>query len=632
MASNSSSSSGNGNGFSGLMGNLNDDIAQAMQSPLFNLGTALIAGAQPGANPGLALQSAAQTQQAEQQQAINNRTLAFNLQAMQGALPLDTRILQALGARLGGLMGPPVPQGNGSNTGKSSSKSQKQPSQQSAVPSAPVIGPYSPLPPAASGGLTGTVGAPAPSGGLMAPLPGAAPQALGVGLMGMPAPSSPASGSPASGGIDPMMLMSYGAVLSGSPIPFMRNAGAGLLKLGQMQAQYDPAYATRLAAAKSTLAQDQALYAQAQARGDQLGMQAARMKYLTDSKLVGTNPYNNSLVTFGGITPQSLGMSTVNPRQGTQTVNGVESPIPGAPQTQQALAAAQSLGRAAGETVRVYDPTTQTYRVVPRSWVVEGAQAHGAPTASGATATGPGFTAAPGPQQEEYLAGTGREGAEQVGSLQEAANAAKQANFQLDQILADSRNVLTGPLAGVEKWKTTATGALEQMFGVAPPKSLATYQELDKYANQVAFAASRQLGSREAAQIVTLERESNPNKSMVPQALRDLVGAAHSANDYVIAQNQYTQTLAQRNGGNAEIAQAMWTSNTDPRVWELAVSPELAAKWAPQLGLPKVAKVMPFMGAETAYNAFRNLPRVSQQALVKRLDPAFMQEMADAAR
>ena len=228
------------------------------------------------------------------------------------------------------------------------------------------------------------------------------------------------------------------------------------------------------------------------------------------------------------------------------------------------------------------------------------------------------------------MRGTGEEGAHQVVSLQDAAQSAQQANFQLAQILKDGQSVVTGPTAGARKWMDTATGYMQQWLGLPVPKSLANYQELDKYANQVAFSASRQLGSREAAQIVKLEQESNPNKTMVPAAFRDLIGAAHTANDYVIAQNQYVQRVAQRNGGNALYAQANFTSNADPRVWELAISPELAAKWTPEIGIPQVAKVMPYMLPRTALNAFANLTRGQQTEIMKYLPATFAQEMVNA--
>jgi hypothetical protein len=276
----------------------------------------------------------------------------------------------------------------------------------------------------------------------------------------------------------------------------------------------------------------------------------------------------------------------------------------------------------------VWNPQTQQWSYVPRSALL------GGPTgaALGGSGNASPLLAGLNPQQAAYMSGTGQEGARQVVTLQNAADAAQRSNFTLAQILASSQGVVTGPTAGARKWMGTATAAITQWFGVAPPASLTSYQELDKYSNQVAFAASRQLGSREAGQIVELERQSNPNKANVPAALRDLVGAAQAANSYTIAQNQYVQTVAQRNGGNALGAQANFTSNADPRVWELAISPELAAKWAPRIGTAKIAKVIPYMLPETAYSAFRNLPRTTQRALVSQLDPATMQAMINAAR
>jgi hypothetical protein len=568
----------------GLLDSLNSPtgaLATAMQSPLFNLGMGLIGGAQPFQNPGQQLMGAAANQQ---QMAMHQ----YQLRMLRQQMPLYMSIL----SRLGGMMGAPQKPAKGSKAqsqaaGQAAATAPAAPAP-SAV-SAPVVGPFSALP--------------------------SAPQAA-------PAPQPQMGG----GGMNPQNLMSAGILASA--VPMTAPLGKALMQGAQFGAQYSPQIQAQLAYAKSAVGQAQAAYQQAVASGNQDAIRGAEVQLLTAQHRLQMAAWSGN-VSAVGVSPQqlaSLGISTFNPQQGTQTTNGVASVIPGMVPARQALAGATARGEAQGQVQRVWDPQTNQWSYVPRSALLGGQSAPGA----SATGSAP-LMAAPSPQLSAYMEGTGEQGARSVATLQQAADAAQRSNFNLAQILAASQGVVTGPSAGARKWVDNATSALTQWFGVQPPASLASYQELDKYANQLAFAASRQLGSREAGQIVELERQSNPNKASVPAALRDLVGAAHAANDYVISQNAYVQRVAQRNGGNALYAQANFTSNADPRVWELAISPDLAAKWAPRIGTAKIAKVMPYMLPDTAYAAFRNLSRASQRALVRVLDPQVMQEMVNSA-
>ncbi len=575
----------------GLLDSLNSPtgpIASAMQSPLFALGSGLIAGAQYGANPGQQMQAAAANQQAMQMR-------QYQLQMMQQQMPLYLHIL----SRLGGMMGAPQKPAKGSKSqaraAQTVAAAPAVPAQPSAV-SAPIVGPYSPVPAAPP------AAAPAP------------------GLMG------PSAASPGVGGMGPRALMNAGILASA--VPLTAPLGKALMQGAQFGAQYSPQLQAQLAYAKSAVGQAQMAYQQALASGNPDAIRGAEVQLLTAQKRLQIAAWSGNVSAVGVPAQQlaSLGISTFNPSQGVSTTNGRASAIPGMALARQTLAGATAKGEAQGQVQRVWNPQTQQWNYVPRSALLGGPQT--APTS--APGAGP-LLAGPNPQESSYMAGTGKESAQQVVTLQNAAESAQKSNFALSQILAASQGVATGPTAAARKWADTATAALTQWFGVAPPASLASYQELDKYANQVAFAASRQLGSREAGQIVELERQSNPNKSNVPAALRDLVGAAHAANNYVISQNAYVQRVAQRNGGNALYAQSNFTSNADPRVWELSISPDLAAKWAPRIGTARIARVMPYMLPDTAYAAFRNLPRTTQRALVRQLDPAFMQEMVNSA-
>jgi hypothetical protein len=396
--------------------------------------------------------------------------------------------------------------------------------------------------------------------------------------------------------MDPVSLARFG--LMASVLPFTQPVGKAAMQAAQIAMQTNPQLATQMAAAKSALSQDQQLYQQAQQGGDKLGMRAAQMKYLKDAGMVNVAAYNGAVTTMGGITPSQVGANTLNPVQGIQTQNGVESPIPGALATQQAQAAAKGLGGAAGRTVEVGGVPVPALRVL-----------------GGAGATTP-SAGAPGANpflgllgQARYTSDTAAQGAELGKTYQEGADAARQTNYALDQMIQDANQASLGPAAGVKEWIDKRGAGLAQLFGLnIPTPELNSYQELDKYGNQVAFAAARQMGSREAAQVVQLQIESNPNKSLTPTAFADLAGSMKAMNSYVIAKNLAVQQAAQQNGGNLQIASAQWAKSIDPRVWDLTLSPTMGQKWASNIGKAKIEGAWQYLTADEQQALVRNIP------------------------
>jgi hypothetical protein len=187
----------------GLMDTLNGGIANAMSSPLFNLGAGLIAGAQPGANPGQQLQAAAAGQQ---------------------KLAMKNMYLRYLAGQLGSLMGPPQPQGQQGLMGS------QQPAQPPAPPQGGLMGPEPPPLIAATPQQLAAQGI-SPNSSAAAPSP--PPAAQGPSPFAIPTPDQ--IGSLPVGGM-PAQALRVMAMMNGqSPLEADQQIRAQQLKIAQQQ-------------------------------------------------------------------------------------------------------------------------------------------------------------------------------------------------------------------------------------------------------------------------------------------------------------------------------------------------------------------------------------------------------------
>jgi hypothetical protein len=348
-------------------------------------------------------------------------------------------------------------------------------------------------------------------------------------------------------------------------------------------------------------------------------------------------------------------MTNLNPSKGTVTVNGVQAPLPGAVDTQRALAGANAQGEAQGQLQELTDTTGSitgqrgaTY-YVPRSTLLGGTNPSipmRAPAANIGAGQGP-FAAvgaiAPGqrggppvadlgPRQKTYLSDSGKSADAYLSDLQKNADAAVNTNYSIDQMLQAAQGAQIGPAApyrqAFEKW----AGAIGGMFGIPPPKELTSYQEVQKYANKVAFDATTRMGSREAAQIVRLQMESNPNASLTQQAFIDLNHGMKAMNNYVFAKNSTLASQTEANGGDYRTASAWWDQNIDPKAWDVTLSTGMASKWAPVLGPQKLATAMQFMKPEDQLSVLANVPRGMRPSILAMLPPELKKGILNAGQ
>jgi hypothetical protein len=555
----------------------NNGVGAGMQSPLFNLGLGLMSAAQPFADPGKSIQGAMGNMLAQQGQRLQNAqgltSMGLMADALQKAhIQLPAGVQQYLQQQ--GLM-PPA--------------------------DTPQSGLFAPAPPTAAPAQTAAINPPVQA---TQPIADPLQPYLQQYDTGMQLVSSPAA----------------------QYLPYLRAQGQAMMDEAKLRIANDPGLATRMEAAKGQLAQDQYAIQQAQASGDPGALQAAAVRYLTDAKRVNVASYNGAVTTLGIGPNGQLDTSTLNPVQGVRTLNGVESPIPGAPQTQAALAGAKAGAESGAQYAPVYDAQGKQIGFAPRASILSQAPAAAASTATpGAGAGGVSFGI--GPAQQAQLAKTGEESGSYLSELQTQADNATNANYALDQMATAARNVVLGPAAPARQWAENAAATLGQLFGVTPSgKELTNYQELDKYANQIAFAATRQMGSREAAQIVHLQMQSNPNKSLMPQAFSGLVQSMRAMNSYIQAKNTAIQGVASDKASALQAA-STWTSKIDPRVWDLSLGPQLASRFATQIGAPKIATALPVMANDDAIAVMRNLPQTMRAQVLRGLPVSVKQQI-----
>jgi hypothetical protein len=226
------------------------------------------------------------------------------------------------------------------------------------------------------------------------------------------------------------------------------------------------------------------------------------------------------------------------------------------------------------------------------------------------------------------LSERGTQSGDYLTASQKASDDATTANYALNNVVAASKGASIGPGAPAREFIEKQAGTLAQIFGGQPPAELANYQELDKYGNQLGFATARSMGSREAAQIVTMAIQSNPNKTLTPQAFGWIANSMQAMNNYVIAKNTALQGADQRTPGSAQQAGAQWNAVVDPRVWDLSLDPGMAATVAPKIGVAAIARTMPLMSSADAVSAFRNLPTAMRAQVLAGLPPAAKAELA----
>jgi hypothetical protein len=121
--------------------------------------------------------------------------------------------------------------------------------------------------------------------------------------------------------------------------------------------------------------------------------------------------------------------------------------------------------------------------------------------------------------------------------LQEGRTSAAELNGRLSQMETAAAGFEPGKGAGkyydAAAWlNSTLPGAfLPDGFG---PDKVSSYQEFTKLATQYATEQARKLGAREAASVVNMMVQANPNADLTPDTLRRMMGGLRAQNDYAV--------------------------------------------------------------------------------------------------
>jgi len=405
---------------------------------------------------------------------------------------------------------------------------------------------------------------------------GASPAGASGAGMGTPASAAaaPLQSGPAMSAArqsDPFALMNMAALGGGLGMPgaeqLMERAKAGL--------QYDPQMATRMEAAKTSVAVDQQMINDALSKGDTTTALGIAQKMRQDLGLlhVAAMSGTQTWVGLGG------DISTLSPNEGVQTVNGIESAIPGAAQARGQLAAAEAQGKATAETVDVVDPKTGAKYTIPKSAIVGGGGGGGtasarAPSAPrGTSGAPPSAMAELPPSTETMLKGNATQALESNKEYQTQAEIGQQMVAQVQALKNAAVNFTPG------KFADSRATFLQYMdsLGVLTPderKALGSYQEGSKIAIQLQAAATKQLGSREAAQVFDKMGKSLPNLTLSKDGLANVAAWQEGISRYNIARGEYANDRAQRNDATGvNQTRDTWIKNSDPTYFIMASAP-----------------------------------------------------------
>ncbi len=304
---------------------------------------------------------------------------------------------------------------------------------------------------------------------------------------------------------------------------------------------------------------------------------AAAMRYPANSPLrqmlMGQVMKSGAITTRNGaLLPNGQFFQTPNLPDGVVLKNpldpaaGVVLPQ-GMPQAAAAMAAANAYPKEAAKAAYAY----------PIASAEEGARAQFTPqkiigpngvpayvsqaAAIGAGSAGQPFQAGYTPEQEAQGNTFGNASAQQFMQTQKDAQAAQMTGIGYQQALADAKTFQTGNFAD---YKGKALAVLNGLGVQVDPKGLASYQDMSKILTGAAMQTARQMGSREAAQIVnSIVKTASPNVGLSPQGFAQVVSfmqaGAYSKQAEAQAEQQW-----KNQGADLTNFQSAWTAANIP--------------------------------------------------------------------
>lgn len=349
---------------------------------------------------------------------------------------------------------------------------------------------------------------------------------------------------------------------------------AQLSDMGKTELQYDPRVAQQMEAAKSPIAIDLYNRNAAIAAGDKQAAAAWHQKFLTDSKLLNISERNGNVTAFtGGVDSTGLpNFSGFNPDKGIRSTNSGAQLIPGYAGAEGAIAGAKAWGEAGAKPASVIDGSGNQY-TAPLATVLRG-QPNGQPYQS---ALGPAAAAV-----------TGAQGNQAAEINKEFQNKAEAGNAMLTQV-ATLRNAANDFTPG--QYANSRMGMLNflnssGLITKEQASSLGSAQEGQKIAIQLQAAATKQLGSREAAQIFSIMGKSLPNLTMSQNGLEKVSAYMEGISRYDIARASKAEDLFNKQDANGiNQVRGQFITNSNPLYYIVAsAKPDIQREMIQSMG------------------------------------------------
>lgn len=300
-----------------------------------------------------------------------------------------------------------------------------------------------------------------------------------------------------------------------------------------------------------------------------------------DRQGYGSDPYTGQVLAFHPRLPE--GTSPVFDAQG----NIVDAQqLPGMPGIRQSTARAEATGKAYGDTEKVWDPASGTYRLVNKGDVVTGG--------------GPGTPGAPGGYQAEPRPGMAEAGA--VRGKQSAQWYAETAHYAAGA--PDRINSLTnmyqlvrgggpfGPGSSAPGRVAELVNGIAKGIGIdgvsVNNQGVTTIGEFNKFASRYAAQVSRSLGVNGTDAGRALVVEGNPHAALTSDALRKVIPVAAGYEMMMAGMNRAGNAYARQHGyDSAPDFQTQWEKTADPRIYQLLAQDRLDP---PRPGQPSATK------------------------------------------
>lgn len=131
-------------------------------------------------------------------------------------------------------------------------------------------------------------------------------------------------------------------------------------------------------------------------------------------------------------------------------------------------------------------------------------------------------------------------------------------------------------------WSATGTGAntkmewakginsVAQSLGVNPiidPAKVASWEDATKIQTQLAFAQAKQLGSREAQQVISMSRAATPGAENTPQGYQAISSGYHEMNNREVDAYNFKTAWLQSHGGNLQGAETAFNNQFTPSMY-----------------------------------------------------------------